>query len=274
MSQAIHLLSNGAVGLPTDIWVPSTRKIEPETSQIISLGYKQTLLKRLKFSLETYYKTLDHVISFTEGDGILDVDQNWEQKITSGIGRGYGAETDFRYSSSKITAWAAYTLSWNERKFDDINRGQWYPYQYDRRHKIDLGMIYNLGKKWTASTTWTYQSGAPATFSGLYYAGFPGNMEYDISGYYNGLPNEKRSIQYYPQINGVRLPAYHRLDIGMTKEWEKYGRKQALSFSVYNVYSRQNAFMIYPKQQSDGSVTLKQFTLFPIIPAVSYRVIF
>ena len=274
MTQPIHLLSNGTIGLPTDIWVPSTKSIRPETSEIVSLGYKQTILQKVKFSLEGYYKTLDHVISFTEGDGILDVDQNWEQKITSGVGRCYGAETDFRYSSSRITAWAAYTLAWNERKFEEINRGRWYPYQYDRRHKIDLGMIYNLSKQWTASATWTYQSGAPATYSGLYYPGFPDNMVSESSGYTSGNTGEKNRIQYYPQINGVRLPAYHRLDISMVKEWEKYGKKQALSFSIYNVYSRQNAFLVYPKSKPDGSVGLKQFTLFPIIPAISYRISF
>lgn len=84
MTQPIHLLSNGNVGLPTDIWVPSTKIIEPETSDIYSIGLKNSLQPDLKLSVEAYYKRLNHVISFTGGDGILDVDQNWEQKITSG----------------------------------------------------------------------------------------------------------------------------------------------------------------------------------------------
>ncbi|HAH24021.1 MAG TPA: TonB-dependent receptor, partial [Prolixibacteraceae bacterium] len=90
MTQAIHLLSNGNVGLPTDIWVPSTKIIQPETSDIFSAGLKKTISPQLKASVEAYYKRLNHVVSFTEGDGIMDVNQNWEHKITSGKGRAMG----------------------------------------------------------------------------------------------------------------------------------------------------------------------------------------
>ena len=274
MTQAIHLLSNGNVGLPTDIWVPSTKLIRPETSNIVSIGIKKTIRPEFKLSTEAYYKQLDHVISFTEGDGILDVDQNWEQKITTGKGRAWGLETEARYNNSKLESWIGYTLAWNERKFDDINKGRWFPYQYDRRHKLDLGIIMKLTNDWSASATWTYQSGAPATYSGLDYSGFPNNLNDETTDFFTGKSVNTDRIQYYPRINGVRLPAYHRLDIGFTKEWEAYGKKKALLLSVYNVYSRQNPFMVFAKTKPDGSTGLKQFSLFPIIPSISYRISF
>ncbi len=274
LTQPIHLLSNGNVGLPTDIWVPSTKLIRPETSDIVSIGIKKTIRPGFKLSTEAYYKQLDHVISFTEGDGILDVDQNWEQKITTGKGRAWGLETEVRYSNSRLESWMGYTLAWNERKFDDINKGRWFPYQYDRRHKLDLGIIMKLSNDWSASATWTYQSGAPATYSGLDYSGFPNNLNNETTDLFTGNPINTDRIQYYPRINGVRLPAYHRLDIGFTKEWEAYGKKKELSLSVYNVYSRQNPFMVYAKIRPDGTTGLKQFSLFPIIPSISYRISF
>lgn len=274
MTQPIHLLSNGNVGLPTDIWVPSTQIIKPETSYIFSIGVKNALRPDLKLSVEAYYKRLNHVISFTEGDGILDVDQNWEQKITSGKGRAWGVETELRHNTSKLESWIGYTLAWNERKFEDINKNRWFPYQYDRRHKLDLGIIMKLSNDWSASATWTYQSGAPATYSGLDYAGFPNNLNDETTELFSGKPVNANRIQYYPSINGVRLPAYHRLDIGFTKEWTAYGKTKALSLSIYNVYSRQNPYFIYAKTKPDGSTGLKQFSLFPIIPSISYRISF
>lgn len=274
MTQPIHLLSNGNVGLPTDIWVPSTRLIRPETSDIFSAGIKKTIPSGIKLSIEGYYKRLNHVISFTEGDGILDVDQNWEQKITVGNGRAWGVETEARYSNAKLESWMGYTLSWNERKFDDINKGRWFPYQYDRRHKLDLGIIMQLGNNWSCSSTWTYQSGAPATYTGVDYLAYPEKSRFESFDFFTGRAVDQTRIQYYDRIHGVRLPAYHRLDIGFTKEWEKYGKKKALSISVYNVYSRQNPFLVYAKTRPDGSTGLKQFSLFPIIPSVSYRVSF
>lgn len=274
MTQAIHLLSNGNVGLPTDIWVPSTKIIQPETSDIFSVGVKNAIRPDLKLSVETYYKRLNHVISFTEGDGILDVDKNWEQKVTSGKGRAWGMETELRYSTSKLESWIGYTLAWNERKFEDINKNRWFPYQYDRRHKLDLGIIMQLGNNWSGSATWTYQSGAPATFSGLDYSGIPYYQNDEPTGLSTGTTINANRIQYYPSINGVRLPTYHRLDIGFTKEWEAYGKKKALSLSIYNVYSRQNPYFISAKTKPDGSTGLKQFSLFPIIPSISYRISF
>ncbi len=274
MTQPIHLLSNGNIGLPTDIWVPSTAIIRPETSDIFSVGLKQTINPELKLSVESYYKRLNHVISFTEGDGILDVDKNWEQKITSGKGRCWGLETELHYSKAKVESWIGYTLAWNERKFEEINRNRWFPYQYDRRHKLDLGIIYKLRNGWSSTVTWTYQSGAPATYSGLSYLAYPGNMNYEDLDFFTGKTIDNSQIQYYPRINGVRLPAYHRMDLAFTKEWEAYGNKKALSISVYNVYSRQNPFLVFTKTRPDGSTGLKQFSLFPIIPSISYRISF
>jgi outer membrane receptor for ferrienterochelin and colicin len=274
MTQPIHLLSNGNIGLPTDIWVPSTAIIRPETSDIFSVGLKQTINPELKLSVETYYKRLNHVISFTEGDGIMDVDKNWEQKITSGKGRCWGLETELHYSKAKVESWIGYTLAWNERKFEEINQNRWFPYQYDRRHKLDLGIIYKLRNGWSSTATWTYQSGAPATYSGLSYLAYPGNMNYDDLDFFTGKTIDNSQIQYYQRINGVRLPAYHRMDLAFTKEWEAYGKKSALSLSIYNVYSRQNPFLVFTKTKPDGSTGLKQFSLFPIIPSISYRISF
>jgi hypothetical protein len=274
MTQTIHLLSNGNIGLPTDIWVPSTRQIRPETSHILSAGMKKTLSNSLKLSFEGYYKRLNRVVSFAEGQGVLNVDENWEGTIISGKGRAWGVENELRYSRSKVESWIGYTLAWNERKFEEMNKNRWFPYVYDRRHKIDAGIIWQISKGWSASATWTFQSGAPATYSGLDYSGYPGNISYAVSDFFTGKDIDASRIQYYTRMNGVRLPAYHRLDLGLTREWGPSEKRRALSLSVYNVYNRLNPYLIYTKAKPDGTVGLKQFTLFPIIPSVSYRVSF
>lgn len=269
MTQPIHLLSNGNIGLPTDIWVPSTRIIRPETSAIYSAGFKTSLLPKLKFSIEAYYKTLNHVISFTEGDGIMDVNKDWEQKVTSGKGRCWGIENELRFTNSKVEGWIGYTRSNNERKFTEINQNHWFPFQYDRPHKIDFGVIWQLNNGWSSTAIWTYQTGVPATYSGLEYPGISSNYNFRVP---DDTGNPR--IQYSPTINGVRLPDYHRLDLGVTKEWDAYGKKRALSISIYNAYGRKNPYLVYAKIRKDGTTGLKQLTLFPIIPSVSYRISF
>ena len=38
MNQYIHLLSNTGIGLPTDLWVPTTSLIQPQFSEQVAIG--------------------------------------------------------------------------------------------------------------------------------------------------------------------------------------------------------------------------------------------
>lgn len=59
MNQYVHLLSNTGIGLPTDLWVPSTKKIAPQRSQQVALGLAKDFLERnLMLTVEGYYKKL------------------------------------------------------------------------------------------------------------------------------------------------------------------------------------------------------------------------
>jgi hypothetical protein len=83
--------------------------------------------------------------------------------------------------------------------------------------------------------------------------------------------------------NGFRLPDFHHLDFSATLNPKKNANRRFKGqwvFSIYNVYSRQNAFSIYSrvKQDDDGNVigdgTQKEtrlIYLFPILPFVTYN---
>jgi hypothetical protein len=70
------------------------------------------------------------------------------------------------------------------------------------------------------------------------------------------------------------MPAYHRLDLGATwinRKSEKF--ESSWNFSLYNAYSRDNAYMItFRDSQSDPTMTeAVQTTLFKMIPSVTYN---
>ncbi len=50
---------------------------------------------------------------------------------------------------------------------------------------------------------------------------------------------------FYGERNGYRMPAYHRLDIGVNLHKQKKNGKRTWSFSIYNLYSRLNPFFLY-----------------------------
>ena len=71
MQQYINLLTNESIGLPTDLWVPSTARIVPQQSQQIAIGTAKTIKNDYEFSVEAYYKLMQNVISYREGANFL-----------------------------------------------------------------------------------------------------------------------------------------------------------------------------------------------------------
>ena len=93
MMQFVNLLTNEGIGLPTDLWVPSTANIKPQTSQQIAAGLAKNI-GPYEFSVEGYYKTMDNLVSYKEGASFLfSLDNDtWEDKISQGSGESYGME--------------------------------------------------------------------------------------------------------------------------------------------------------------------------------------
>ena len=260
MTQNIHLLSNSSIGFPSDIWVPATDTVPSQTSKQwagnISTEFGNG---EYELSLEGYYKTMNNLITYKSGYSNLSSTESWENSVeTGGIGESYGAELFLQKKKGRTTGWIGYTLSWTNRKFDNINFGEWYPYKFDRRHDFSLVVSHRFNEKWDAGLTWVYGTGNAITFPQAVYFGIPnsGNDRVDV-------------IESYGQRNSTRLDAYHRLDLGFNKTVKKKRLTKILSFGAYNLYSRKNPFFAYLTYEL-GNRVAKQVSLFPIIPSISY----
>ena len=67
------------------------------------------------------------------------------------------------------------------------------------------------------------------------------------------------------------MPAYHRLDLGVNIHKEKKWGEATWSFGIYNVYNRKNPFYLYFSYDDNAHKQLKQISIFPLIPSVSYQ---
>ena len=93
MTQYINLLTSEALSLPTDLWVPSTKRVKPQQSWQAAVGVAKTLWDEYEFSVEGYYKQMKNVLSFQEGASFLfGLENDWQDKITQGKGEAYGLE--------------------------------------------------------------------------------------------------------------------------------------------------------------------------------------
>ena len=254
--QFIHLLSNSTSSTPTDLWIPSSDNVKPQIADQWSIGYFHNFKHNLyESSVEVYYKNLQNQIDYKNGADLV-FNSTVEAELVFGRGWAYGAEYLFRKNYGRLTGWLGYTLSKTMRQFDSINDGKPYPARQDRRHDLSLVTQYKLSNKLILSATWVYNTGNAVTFP---------NGKYVIAG---------RTVGYYTQRNGYRMPDYHRLDLGLT--WIRRHTAKVESswnFSIYNAYARENAYFISfrPKEDNPNETEAVQVSLFKFIPSISYK---
>ncbi|TKG89029.1 TonB-dependent receptor [Puteibacter caeruleilacunae] len=274
MTQPLHLLTNSSIGLPSDIWVPATKKVAPEISHQVTAGAEVRLSNQLHYKFDSYYKAMDNVINYQAGNSFMDIFDDWEELVEVGTGKAWGIENSINYESSRLKSWLNYTLAWNKRKFASLNKGKYFPFKFDRRHDINLGCVYQLNDHIECSAVWTFQTGLAATVPMRYYNA-AGPIDYEVMDFVTGLDikNTER-IQLFEKYNDYRLPAFHHLDVGLTFKKQREKSYREWKVGIYNVYARQNAYMFYPDVTPEGETIYKKVCLFPFVPSVSYRISF
>lgn len=255
-TQNMHLISSTNAGFPTDQWVVTNHLIKPERSHQVSLGYYKNFREnKYELTVETYYKALENQIDYKDGANLLG-NGAIETELLYGKGRAYGAEWLVRKKTGRLTGWIGYTLSKSEKQIPGINEGKWYNAVQDRTHDISVVGMYKLSPKWMLSANWVYTTGNAVSFP---------------SGKYR---EDGRTVYYYSERNGYRMPAYHRLDLSATVQLrERKHFSSELAFGVYNAYNRNNAFIItFRDNKTDPNKTeAVQTTLFGAAPFISYN---
>lgn len=257
IAQNLHQLTNTTASLPTDQYVVSSLNIKPQIADQVALGYFRNFKdNRYEFSLETYYKHMGNQIDFRNGAD-LQANQYMEGDLLYGIGRAYGVEAYLRKSTGKLHGWISYTLARSERKFDEIDHGQWFRARQDRTHDVSVVSMYELSKKWTLGATFVYYTGNAVTFP---------SGKYEVDG---------KTMFYYTERNGYRMPNYHRLDLSATYEPVLSDKRfrSSWTFGVYNAYNRRNAYIIdFRENKNNTNITeAYKIALFGIIPSVTWN---
>jgi hypothetical protein len=194
--------------------------------------------------------------------------------LVFGTGQAYGIEFFVKKAYGKLTGWIGYTLAKTERKFPDLNSGKVFPAKYDRRHDLSIVAGYKLNERWTFGAAFIYATGNTLTLPTSWYV------------------QEQNLLFNYGARNSTRMAPYHRLDLSATLYDKSYKVKQDeltgepikvkkrfrsnWSFSVYNVYNRANPFFMYVDSNGDFlngdfKISVKQVSLFPIIPSVTWN---
>ena len=284
MTQFMHLLSTTSVSMPTDLWVPVTKQVDPMYAHQVAAGLFYEISGIADLSMEAYYKHMDNILEYKDGASFFGNSEGWEDKVVMGEGWAYGVELLLQRDFGNLTGWIGYTWSKSMRLFDrpgqELNDKKPFPAKYDRRHDISIVLSYKFNDRIDVSATWVYSTGNAATLSTQEYAqAQETTTEYadiDPNGWngYITLPGER---------NNFRMPDYHRMDIGANfhRTFEaRQGRRplsRTINVSVYNLYNRKNPYMIYESHEysyKGYNGALVQLSIFPILPSVAYTLKF
>lgn len=276
MNQYIHLLSNSGGGLPTDLWVSSTDRVKPQSSNQLAVGIAKDLSNNIFVTVEGYYKKSKNVISYKEGASFLVLDDSesaetlsWEDNITNGNSESYGIEFLIKKKFGDFNGWIGYTLSKTEFQFDELNFGKKFLAKYDRTHDLSVVGIYTISDKVTLSGTWVYGTGNNFSLPTRTFRTAPNIFEDNF--FFSSRFSRFDDIE---QRNNFRAEAYHRLDLSVRISKKKKRGTRTWDISVYNAYSRKNPYFYFQDEKYVNGTTsvgvLKKVSLFPIIPSFGY----
>ncbi|NET32834.1 MAG: TonB-dependent receptor [Cyanothece sp. SIO1E1] len=270
MTQFLHLLSPSGLGLPSDIWVPSTNLIKPQDTWQGVGGFRMNLKEDISLRVEGYYKRMDNLLTYSEGANFFN---NWETNVTQGKGEAYGMEVMLRKTKGRTSGWLAYTLAWSERQFEFVNNGDPFPFKYDRRHDLKTVVAHRVNPWLELTANWTLSSGSRFTFP-------RGSIPLRVPGTADAEVIEVRIPQFEGK-NATSMPLYHRLDVGANMTFKSGNLMHILNVGVYNAYFRQNPLYIRVRSNySDENNTLTevpelvQVSLIPITPSLNYSIRF
>ncbi|MCQ2146677.1 MAG: TonB-dependent receptor [Bacteroidales bacterium] len=267
MHQFVHLLQTIYVDLPTSSWMPSTAEMKPMVSSQVAGGVYTKLPHNIRLDVEGFYKTLNNIYEYDGPNSIFPPIEKWETSFAKGQGKSYGAEMALGWKTENTDLSLSYTLSWSKRFFPTFYH-EWYLDRNDNRHMLNLSASHKFSNKFEIYAGWTYRTGTRTTIAdqGVIYGSFVSD-EGELKYQYNDV---------FTSPNNMKLPDYHRLDVGMNfRKVKKNGHERIWNLSCYNAYSRLNPIMgTLERDYRTGNYYGRYVGIIPIVPTASYTLKF
>lgn len=274
MNQFMRLRRNDGFALPSDSWMPVISPSKPSCLDQWVLGYFFDFYHDWQMSAEIFYKIMAHL---PDDYGRRPSCPEWQEKPclgdrSEGKGEARGIECMIRKNGKQTSGTLNYTYSRSDRWFpgSSINEGKKYPFRYDSRHRVNLTMVHSFSNFFDVSLYWTYNTGYPVTLSFEYYSSpsvFPGKHSM----------TEEKVIQQFDKRNNVRMPDYHRLDLGFNFRKNERRGVSTWSINLYNAYFRKNPIAIstdFSHMDNGEKQMFYRDWIFPIFPTFSYSYTF
>jgi hypothetical protein len=171
-----------------------------------------------------------------------------------------------RKRSGDLTGSIAYTLSWGDQRFDDLNGGEPFPPRFERRHELKVESWYAPDNRWALGVLCLIASDlSPSP------APQPAGSSRDAA---IVLPAATGSLD----LNGSRLPGFQRLELNVLRRFAAGAYDLQIAFRLVNGYGLLDPFAWQVRRSADARTswfaTVEKITLFPLYPTVGLSVRF
>lgn len=234
-----------------------------QTANHLVMGFEYDLTEHFNLNVEGFLKDFTQLTNpnrnklFEDNAENSDVPALLRKDFIVETGYAVGADIVLKYENRFTYLWLVYGIA-NVDRWDGF---RWYDPVFDRTHNVNLVASQGLGKDglWEVSARWNLGSGLPFTQTQGYYQ--PPNVADGIGSDYILANSPELGLQF-AGLNEGRLPAYHRLDLSLRRDF-KPTENQTLSLSVgvTNAYSRRNVFYI-------NRITGERVDQLPFLPSV------
>lgn len=243
------------------IFVLPNQSLVPENATTVEAGIEQRCGAVWRVNVAAYHRRdedgirgVDAEVRIEDNRVVLPTNPHYANVLT---GTTKGAEFVLeRRSVSGLNGWLSY--AWNDTQLEDQARAghlpETFPSDYDQRHTVNAYVAYRWGGRTSLSVRMRYGSNFPITG---YYA-------QDAQGY---LLSAHR--------NGIRLPAYSRLDLRADRTFTYRKSRLTLFMEVVNAMSRENYRFDSPGINTQTRRVFEPLdALFPLLPVAGILIEF
>jgi hypothetical protein len=245
------------------IWTPALRDDPlPEAWHAI-LSYRERLAQGIEASIEGYARRMQNLPV-----PLWTPVARFNTRTTLADGDVVGADVRLAYDRGPAYLFLGYGWSRVTYEATTSSLGAWvggevfdYNPPHDLRHQLSMVASYDLGL-FTTNVRWAYGSGRPFTQV------FGYDLALDL-GNFEDVPTRDpgRALTIFDRPYGARLPAYHRLDVSVERDFDLSSRLALeTQVGVLNGYDRANILYF-------DLNTLRRTDQEPLLPYASLRLV-
>lgn len=257
--QYLHQVGFSDMGMSSNFKLAACRQIPAQESRNIAVALSHHLSGLLSLSFDGYYKSVANDPEYL--GAVLDIispDYRSEDYVKVSRGYNVGFNLMARMNMGNVSAMASYGYCIAHRRF---NGEEYFNAANSLRHTLSALASWQVSSRLSISAVMNLASGRPYTpITAIYFIG-------------------EKLMMEYGKRNSVRLPLYHRLDLGADYCFRTEGRfplSHRINLSVLNVYGHRNVEMsTFTVDVTSGQYHRRNVSsLYRLLPSLSYTISF